>query len=54
MAASALASLDEHPEAWTEEDFLATPENRRVELVDGSLVVSPAPNTLHQWLSSRI
>lgn len=54
MAASALDSLDLHPGPWTEEELLAQPPNRRVELLDGSLLVSPAGIGMHQWLSSQL
>ena len=54
MAASALDSLDLHPGPWTEEEFLAQPPNPRVELLDGSLLVSPAGIGLHQWLSFQL
>lgn len=48
------AYLLEHAGPWTEEDFLGLPIDRRVELVDGSLLVSPAGRGVHQWLSSRL
>lgn len=40
---------------WTEERFLELPTNRRrVELLDGALLVSPNPARPHQRLSSRL
>ena len=34
----------------TYEDYLNTPEGERYELLDGELVMVPAPNTIHQTL----
>ncbi|WP_424217634.1 Uma2 family endonuclease (plasmid) [Streptomyces sp. BI20] len=43
----------EHQGPWTVEDVLAMPEDpsRRVELVGGQLMMSPAPNLAHQEAS---
>lgn len=46
--------LDEIDGPVSEEDFLALPEDRRVELLDGGLLVSPAPRSPHQRMSSRL
>lgn len=54
MAAPTHADLFDHPDPWTEEEFFALPVDRRVELLDGSLLVSPAGRALHQWLSSQL
>lgn len=43
-----------HPGPWSEEDFLGLPVDRRIELLDGSLLVSPAGSNLHQWLSFQL
>lgn len=54
MAYPALIDLFDHVGPWTEEDFFALPEDRRIELLDGELLVSPAPRYPHQRLSSRL
>lgn len=45
--------LFDHVGPWTEQDFLALPEDRRVELLDGGLLVSPSARRVHQRLSFR-
>ena len=49
-------TLDEHAQAWTEEEFLALPETvwPRLELLDGALLVSPAPRMSHQRFSRAL
>jgi len=49
-------TLDEHAQAWTEEEFLALPETvwPRLELLDGALLVSPAPRKFHQRFSRAL
>ncbi len=44
-----------HAGPWTEEDFLALPESQeRIELFDGSLLMTPAPRGGHQQVSRRL
>lgn len=43
-----------HADPWTEEEFLALPADRRVELMDGALLVSPSARLRHQRLSFRL
>jgi Uma2 family endonuclease len=40
---------------WTREDVLALPDDgNRYELIDGALLVSPAPSWLHQYAVARL
>ncbi len=43
-----------HERPWTEADVLALPVDRHIELLDGSLLVSPTSSHRHQCLSSRL
>ena len=48
------AELIRHPGPWTEDDYFALGEsNDRIELLDGSLVVSPAGSGPHQQFARR-
>ena len=39
---------------FTYEDYLTTPEDERYELLDGDLMMVPAPNVKHQRVSARL
>ncbi|MDI6100878.1 Uma2 family endonuclease [Actinoplanes sp. NEAU-A12] len=48
-------SLDGHSGPWTEEEFLALDESfNKIELIDGSLWVTPEPNRRHNDIASAL
>jgi Uma2 family endonuclease len=52
--AAPVPEVFEHAGPWTEEEFLALPVDRRFELLDGALLVSPSAWVSHQRLSFRL
>lgn len=52
--AAPVPDVFEHSGPWTEEEFLALPVDRRIELLDGALLVSPSARLPHQRLSFRL
>lgn len=54
MARPTSGDLLDHLGPWTEQESLGLPEDRRIELLDGELLVSPSPRRSHQRLSSRL
>ncbi|MGH3769166.1 MAG: Uma2 family endonuclease [Pseudonocardiaceae bacterium] len=52
--AAPVPDVFEHNGPWTEEEFLALPVDRRIELLDGALLVSPSARVRHQRLSFRL
>lgn len=50
------STFPQHPRAWTLDEVLALPEDQgsRVELIDGTVIVSPAPTYRHQWVQQEI
>lgn len=54
MASPTRVGLHDHEGPWTEDDFLELHGERYVELLDGSLLVSPLAGRRHQRLSSHL
>ncbi len=52
--AAPVPEVFEHRDPWTEAEFLALPVDRRFELLDGALLMSPSARVRHQRLSSRL
>jgi Uma2 family endonuclease len=52
--AAPVPEVFERRDPWTEAEFLALPVDRRLELLDGALLVSPSARVRHQRLSSRL
>jgi Uma2 family endonuclease len=55
MSSPVPSNLLDHVGPWTEPDYFTLPEDRRrIELLDGGLLVSPAAGGQHQRLSSQL
>lgn len=54
MSSAAQSALLDHVGPWTEQDYLALPEDRRIELLDGGLLMSPSAGSRHQRLSFQL
>lgn len=39
---------------YTYEDYLKTPDDKRYELIEGDLIMTPSPTPYHQWISKNI
>ena len=39
---------------FTYKDYLKTPEDKRYELIEGELIMTPSPVPYHQWISKNI
>ncbi len=39
---------------FTYQDYLKTPEDKRYELIEGELIMTPSPVPYHQWVSKNI
>ncbi len=55
MTAAELRPLEWHPAGWTTDDLDELPEsNRRIELIDGALIVPPSPTNVHGTIALRL
>ncbi|MGH3500065.1 MAG: Uma2 family endonuclease, partial [Nocardioidaceae bacterium] len=53
--ADALVDLPTPAQGWTTDDLDALPEShRKLELIDGALIGSPSPTSIHQSLILRL
>ena len=39
---------------YTYEDYLKTPDNERYELIEGDLLMTPSPKTVHQRIAGNL
>jgi Uma2 family endonuclease len=51
---SAMAITPPKKRKSTYEDYLKTPDDKRYELIEGELIMTPSPVPYHQWLSKNI
>ncbi len=48
-----MGTITEHRK-YTYEDYLKTPGDKRYELIEGDLLMTPSPNTKHQKIVGRL
>ena len=48
-----LTQTPTRPAVFTYADYVQMPEDVRCEIIDGELIMAPAPNTMHQRISRR-
>ena len=49
-----MATTTDIPVRQTYKDYCATPDDERYELLNGNLMMVPAPNMKHQWVLGRL
>ena len=48
------AVLEKPPRRWTYEEYYKLDDDRRYEIIDGNLIMAPAPDTWHQDWSRKL
>ena len=49
-----MASVVVEKKKYTREDYLKTPDDKRYELIEGELLITPSPVPKHQRISRKI
>lgn len=49
-----MQTVIEEKKIYTYEDYLKTPDDKRYELIEGDLIMTPSPRPYHQWISKNI
>jgi len=49
-----MASIVVEKKKYTREDYLKTPDDKRYELIEGELLITPSPVPKHQRISRKI